>query len=238
MRIVKIKLYENSAPVEFNAKALELKPEDRVLALKDDTIYRGTVAEDVKVEERGAGTLPEILRKLYNFETGEKFLHYMVENDGIDFCRTQVKKLGILMKLLKVRFLSQENKLIFFYSADERVDFRELVKILAGRFHMRIEMRQINIRDECKLLGGLGVCGRECCCGSFIHELARVQIKTARAQCQGAAKLAGYCGRLLCCLAFDPYGEEGGICKPDNNKGPVFYSSYASGEEGSGDENQ
>lgn len=232
MRIAKVKIYKNVDPFEFNAGAIALNPDDRVLALKDGLVFSGTVEGDVRVEERDPKNIPPIIRKLYDFESGDKFIRYTVENDGLGFCKMQVEKLGILMKLLKVKFMPDENKLIFFYSAEERVDFRELVKILAGRFHLRIEMRQINIRDECKLLGGLGVCGRSCCCNSSIRELSRIQIKAVKNQCQGAAKLAGYCGRLLCCIVFDPFNPGDAVCKDAGGDKSHFYNSGFSDDNG------
>ena len=225
MRVAGVKIYEKANIEEFNAKALQLKLDDKVLVEKNNTIFLGTVAEDIKIVDKDTKTTPQIIRKIYSFETGEKFAYYPIENEGFYFCKAQVEDLKITMKLLKVKFLSSENKLIFFYSAEERVDFRELVKILAGKFHLRIEMRQINIRDECKLLGGIGVCGRTCCCNSVGQELNYVASKITKLQCQNAGKVVGYCGRLLCCLAFDPSIPDEDICKEGKEGNKVFYNS-------------
>ncbi len=225
MRIAGVRLCEKAGVEEFNAKALQLKLGDKVLVEKNNAIFSGVVAEDVKVADKDPKITPQVIRKIYDFETGGRFAYYPIENEGLDFCKARVKDLKITMKLLKVKFLPPENKLIFFYSAEERVDFRELVKVLAGRFHLRIEMRQINIRDECRLLGGIGVCGRVCCCNSAGQESNHATSKTTKLQCQNAGKLIGYCGRLLCCLAFDPLTPGEDICKGEKETNKVFYKS-------------
>jgi len=109
------------------------------------------------------------------------------------------------IKLIKVEFLLDNSKAIFYYSADGRIDFRELVKDLAGRFKLRIEMRQIGIRDQAKLIGGIGPCGRLLCCCSFIRKFEPVSIKIAKEQGLGfnINKVSGFCGRLMCCLQFE-----------------------------------
>lgn len=226
MRVAGIKIHERVGIEEFNAKALQLKLNDEVLVEKNNTIFLGIVAEDIKIVDKDGRTTPCIIRKIYSFETGEKFAYYPIEKEGFDFCKVQTKNLKMVMKLLKVKFLIKENKLIFFYSAEERVDFRELVKILAGKFHLRIEMRQINIRDECKLLGGIGLCGRMCCCNSIGQESKNhISSKVTKLQCQNAGNLVGYCGRLLCCLVFDPPNPDEETCSEGKDDKKVFYNS-------------
>ena len=218
MRTAEVKIPEMGCTIECVTKIPELYVNDKVLVEQDKIIYLGTVSRGIKVftDESEINTTQLscfIIRKLFPFETGEKFIHYKIEAEGFEFCKKNAEELNLLMKLLKVRHMPLENKLVFYYSAEERVDFRELVKILAARFHLRIEMRQINIRDECKILGGIGVCGRICCCSSIVGEMNTVTSKITKLQCQNTSKFTGYCGRLLCCLAFDPpvHGED--ICK-------------------------
>ncbi len=226
MRVAGIKIHERVSIEEFNAKALQLKLNDKVLVKKDNDLFLGIVAEDIKIVDKDDRAIPWIIRKIYSFETGEKFAYYPIEKEGFDFCKLQAKSLKMSMKLLKVKFLLKENKLIFFYSAEERVDFRELVKILAGKFHLRIEMRQINIRDECKLLGGIGLCGRMCCCNSIERESkSHISSKVTKLQCQNAGNLVGYCGRLLCCLVFDPPNPEEETCEEAQDSSKLFYNS-------------
>jgi cell fate regulator YaaT (PSP1 superfamily) len=109
------------------------------------------------------------------------------------------------MKLVRVDFLFDGSKAIFFFTADGRIDFRELVKDLAHQLHTRIEMRQIGVRDESKMIGGIGICGRELCCSSFLRDFAPVSVKMAKEQnlALNPTKISGQCGRLLCCLAYE-----------------------------------
>ena len=116
------------------------------------------------------------------------------------------------MKLVDVEYTFDNSKLLFYFTAEGRVDFRELVKDLASVFRTRIELRQIGIRDEAKLMGGLGVCGRPFCCASFLPDFVQVSIKMAKEQnlSLNSAKISGACGRLMCCLRYeyDTYSEE------------------------------
>ncbi|MFW0883825.1 methionine--tRNA ligase [Candidatus Acidulodesulfobacterium sp. H_13] len=218
MRIVDIEIREMDYSLECDVKALQLLQDDRVLVEKDEIIYTGMVLGDIRVVQ--GGTLPnnaKVIRKLFTFETGDKFVRYPIETESFGFCKKNIESLKLSMKLLRIKFLPVENKLVFYYSAEERVDFRELVKILASKFHLRIEMRQINIRDECRVLGGIGICGRICCCGTVVSEMNAITSATTKIQCQSTSKYVGYCGRLLCCLSFDSIGVSEDICENENN---------------------
>lgn len=127
------------------------------------------------------------------------------EDKSFDFCLKRIKERKLLMKLVKVRYFFNEKKGIFYYTADGRVDFRQLVKDLAKECKMRIEMRQIGVRDEAKMIGGLGVCGRLLCCYTFIKNFEPVTIQKAKKQqiAINPTKISGLCGRLMCCLAFE-----------------------------------
>lgn len=127
------------------------------------------------------------------------------EEKAFSFCLERIKARNLPMKLVKVRYFSNEKKGIFYYTADGRIDFRQLVKDLAKEFKMRIEMRQIGVRDEAKMIGGLGVCGRHLCCASFMTSFEPVTIQKAKKQqiVINPTKISGLCGRLMCCLAFE-----------------------------------
>lgn len=127
------------------------------------------------------------------------------EKKAFDFCLRRISERELPMKLVKVRYFFSEKKGIFYYTADGRIDFRQLVKDLAKEFKMRIEMRQIGVRDEAKMIGGLGVCGRVLCCTSFIKAFEPVTIQKAKKQkiAINPTKISGLCGRLMCCLAFE-----------------------------------
>ena len=152
--------------------------------------------------ERGA---VRIIRRATD-EDVRKF-QWLREKEGraFDFCLQRIKARNLPMKLVAVKYFFSEKKGIFFYTADGRIDFRQLVKDLAQELRMRIEMRQIGVRDEAKMLGGLGVCGRPLCCSSFMKTFEPVTIQKARKQqiVINPTKISGLCGRLMCCLAFE-----------------------------------
>lgn len=127
------------------------------------------------------------------------------EKKAFDFCLRRIKARNLSMKLVTVRYFFNEKKGIFYYTADGRIDFRQLVKDLAKEFKMRIEMRQIGVRDEAKIIGGLGVCGRSLCCFNFMKSFKPVTIQKAKKQqiAINPTKISGLCGRLMCCLAFE-----------------------------------
>ncbi|MBR6228637.1 MAG: stage 0 sporulation family protein [Eubacterium sp.] len=124
------------------------------------------------------------------------------EKEAFDICKTKIERHGLEMKLIGAEYTFDRNKLLFFFTADGRVDFRELVKDLAGVFRTRIELRQIGVRDETKICGGIGICGRALCCSSYLTEFAPVSIKMAKEQSLSLnpTKISGVCGRLMCCL--------------------------------------
>lgn len=144
------------------------------------------------------------------------------EDDALRVCREKVLKHGLNMKLVTSHFLLGEQKVIFFFTAEERVDFRDLVKDLVSVFRMRIELRQIGVRDESRLIGGLSVCGRDYCCHCITSQLDPVTIKMAKEQnlSLNSMKISGPCGRLLCCLAYeyDYYLEEKALCPPEGTR--------------------
>ncbi len=144
------------------------------------------------------------------------------EETALEVCREKIIRHGLAMKLISAHFLLGESKVIFFFTAEERVDFRELVKDLVSVFRMRIELRQIGVRDESRLIGGLSVCGRDYCCHVMNREMEPVTIKMAKEQnlSLNSAKISGPCGRLLCCLAYEYeyYMEEKAGAPPEGAK--------------------
>ncbi|MBN2408911.1 MAG: hypothetical protein JXE07_04165 [Candidatus Aminicenantes bacterium] len=135
------------------------------------------------------------------------------------FCLQRIKSHGLPMKLVGVKYFFNEKKGIFYYTADGRIDFRQLVKDLAKELRMRIEMRQIGVRDEAKMVGGMGVCGRPLCCASFMKTFEPVTIQKARKQqiIINPTKISGLCGRLMCCLAFEE-DSRGRMYSEDENQ--------------------
>ncbi len=156
------------------------------------------------------------LRQVIRMATEEDIIHHdentAREKEAFEVCCEKIQAHNLEMKLIDVEYTFDNTKLMFYFTADGRVDFRDLVKDLASVFRTRIELRQIGIRDEAKLLGGLGVCGRPFCCKTFLSDFVQVSIKMAKEQnlSLNSAKISGACGRLMCCLRYeyDTYEEE------------------------------
>jgi len=140
-----------------------------------------------------------------SLETGKE-----KEKEAFSYCQQKIIDFGLEMKLVRVEYGFEGSKILFFFTSDGRVDFRELVKDLAGMFKARIELRQIGVRDEAKLLGGLGVCGKQFCCSQFLTEFHPVSIKMAKTQglSLNPTKISGTCGRLMCCLKYEETAYE------------------------------
>jgi len=132
------------------------------------------------------------------------------EKDAFDYCQKRIADFALDMKLVRVEYGFEGSKILFFFTSEGRVDFRELVKDLAGQFRSRIELRQIGVRDEAKMLGGLGVCGKIFCCSQFLTEFHPVSIKMAKTQglSLNPTKISGTCGRLMCCLKYEEHAYE------------------------------
>jgi len=132
------------------------------------------------------------------------------EQDALDYCQKKIVEFGLDMKLVNVEYGFEGNKILFFFTSEGRVDFRELVKDLASQFRARIELRQIGVRDEAKMLGGLGVCGKVFCCSQFLTDFHPVSIKMAKTQglSLNPTKISGTCGRLMCCLKYEEAAYE------------------------------
>lgn len=125
--------------------------------------------------------------------------------EAIKTAQEKVNARGLAMKIIGCEFAFEGNKVVFYFSAENRVDFRELIKDLSSAFHMRIELRQVGIRDEIKIMGGIAPCGRECCCSSCMNDFNKVSIKMAKNQglSLNPGKISGLCGRLMCCLSYE-----------------------------------
>ena len=162
------------------------------------------------------------------------------EKKAFRLCLEKIEKHKLEMKLVDVEYTFDNNKILFYFTADGRVDFRELVKDLAGQFHTRIELRQIGVRDESKMLGGLGVCGQPFCCSRFLKNFQPVSIKMAKEQglSLNPAKISGACGRLMCCLAYEQKSYEylnsitpqpGSVVRTPDGEGTVLEANVVAG---------
>ncbi|MBO5773164.1 MAG: stage 0 sporulation family protein [Clostridia bacterium] len=151
------------------------------------------------------GQLKTIVRKATPDDTRLHNDNLARRKQAIKLCEEKIAKRNLDMKIVDCDYTFDNSKIVFYFTAEGRVDFRELVKDLASVFKIRIDLRQIGIRDECKLLGGLGPCGRACCCNSYMGDFERVSIKMAKNQglSLNPTKISGLCGRLMCCLKFE-----------------------------------
>jgi len=162
--------------------------------------------------KRGASDIACIERPATKGDLDKAESNRALEEEAFGVCREKIRGHGLDMKLVRVHYLLEESKILFFFTAESRVDFRELVKDLVNVFRSRIELRQIGVRDEARIIGGLGVCGRGYCCHAVSDKLKAVSIKMAKDQnlSFNSMKISGPCGRLLCCLSYEHnfYGEQ------------------------------
>ena len=197
----------------FAPAGMKIKKGDHVIVETARGMECGTVMIGNSTVEDDKVVLP--LKPVVRTAT-EKDLAVVEQNrkkqqEAFKICQEKIAKHKLEMKLVDVEYTFDGNKILFYFTADGRVDFRELVKDLASVFRTRIELRQIGVRDEAKMLGGLGICGREFCCSSFLGEFQPVSIKMAKEQglSLNPTKISGTCGRLMCCLKYeqDAYEE-------------------------------
>ena len=206
-RIVSIQFNTAGKLYDFNAGTLDISPRDKVVVETERGISVGTVLSvprEISESEANPG-LVTIRRLATQADLDTLKQNELKEKEAYEFCNRRIIERNMQMKLVRVEYLFDGSKSIFFFTADGRVDFRDLVKDLAHAFHTRIEMRQIGVRDESKMIGGIGICGRELCCCSFLRDFQPVSVKMAKEQnlALNPTKISGQCGRLLCCLDYE-----------------------------------
>lgn len=207
IRLVPVKFRAAGRHYDFNALHFELKAGDRVVVETDRGRALGAVVEPPREVPRSEAPadVKSIVRPATEEDLALASVNTAREKEALRFCQQRIQERRMEMKLVRAEYLFDGSKIIFYFTADGRVDFRELVKDLAHHFHTRIEMRQIGVRDEAKMTGGIGICGRELCCCTFLTDFAPVSVKMAKEQ--GLAlnpnKISGQCGRLLCCLGYE-----------------------------------
>lgn len=207
IRIVGIKLRDRGVVVHYD-------PQDFYMRVGDYVIVETEYGEEIA----RVGSLPRYVLRVLNNQPLKRVIrlstqedrarleeHSMPEKEAYAYCIERIKDRGLPMKLIEVEYTFDESRMIFYFSADTRVDFRELVKDLAYKYKARIELRQVGIRDGARMLSGYGLCGRPLCCATFLMEFEPVSIRMARDQDMtiNPAKISGMCGRLLCCIAFE-----------------------------------
>ena len=184
-----------------------LRKGDKVLIDTNEGPTFGRVCDTPKkcCQDLPEGALKKIMRLASKKDIGRFEKNSMLERDVYAYCYEKIKERALPMNLVSVARLFDGSKTMIYFTADGRVDFRELVKDLVQKFHMRIEMRQIGVRHEAKMVGGLGNCGRQLCCTSFLTSFNPVSIKMAKEQnlSLNPSKISGMCGRLMCCLNYE-----------------------------------
>ena len=188
----------------FDPGKLEVKRNDHVIVETARGIEYGTVVgEPREVEDdKVVQPLKAVLRVATQKDDEQEAANKKKEKEAYQICLEKIRKHNLQMKLIDAEYTFDNNKVLFYFTADGRIDFRELVKDLASVFKTRIELRQIGVRDETKILGGIGICGRPLCCHTHLSEFAPVSIKMAKEQnlSLNPTKISGVCGRLTCCL--------------------------------------
>ena len=206
-KVVVIKFNKGCKPYYFDGGTLELEKGQGVVVETSRGAEFATVVDPAREgpEKELVSHLKPVLRA-----ATEKDLETVRRNEerrpqAIETCKEKIRKRGLDMKLIDCEFTFDGSKVVFYFTAEGRGDFRELVKDLASVFHLRIELRQVGIRDETRILGGIAPCGRECCCAGCMPDFKKVSIKMAKNQglSLNPGKISGLCGRLMCCLSYE-----------------------------------
>ena len=233
---------ESRKVYSFGYDGEDLKVNDRVVVETVRGQELGTIVKDCEpflVQNCGMEIKP-VLRMADGMDVRRMRQNRADERSAFTVCEQRIAAHGLQMKLIDAEYTLDRNKLVFYFTADSRVDFRELVKDLAAHFHTRIELRQIGVRDESKMLGGLGVCGQPFCCSRFLKNFQPVSIKMAKEQglSLNPAKISGACGRLMCCLAYEQKSYEylnsitpqpGSVVRTPDGEGTVVEANVVSG---------
>lgn len=241
-KVIGVRFKANGKSYYFSPGDLELQPGDHVIV----ETARGTECGEVA---KGPHDVPDssivkplktVTRMADAVDVRRMQQNRADEKRAFSVCEERIAKHKLDMKLVDVEYTLDRNKILFYFTADGRIDFRDLVKDLAGVFRTRIELRQIGVRDESKMLGGLGICGQPFCCSRFLRDFQPVSIKMAKEQglSLNPAKISGSCGRLMCCLAYEQPAYEylnritpgvGSIVKTPEGVGAVVETNVISG---------
>ena len=241
--VIGVRFKEVGKVYYFDPDGQKLKKGDRVIVETVRGIECGEVAMDNR--EINEEEIVKPLKKLIRIATEKDIEQFKSnkekEKEAFEICQKKIANHGLEMKLVDVEYTFDGGKILFYFTADGRVDFRDLVKDLAGVFRTRIELRQIGVRDEAKMLGGLGICGRPFCCNEFLGEFQPVSIKMAKEQglSLNPTKISGACGRLMCCLKYEQNAYEyllkitpkpGAIVETNEGAGTVVDFSLITGK--------
>ena len=206
-KVVGIRFKRAGKIYHFSPGDIKTKPGDHVIVETSRGIEYGkiVIGEHEEDDQKVVQPLKEVLRLATEEDIAHEADNKKKEMEAFAVCFDKIRKHGLEMKLIDCEITFDNSKILFYFTADGRIDFRDLVKDLAAIFHTRIELRQEGVRDETKTLGGLGCCGRELCCHSYLSDFVPVSIKMAKAQnlSLNTSKISGVCGRLMCCLKYE-----------------------------------
>ena len=237
--VVGIRFKENGKVYFFDPKDLQLNIGDGALVETARGLEYGMVASHIKQVDKAMiiSTLKPVVRKATEQDIKQHNANLQKSQDAEKIISQMIDKLKLDMQVVDVEYVFDASKVIISFTSDNRVDFRELVKDLAVKLKTRIELRQIGIRDKSKVVGGICICGKECCCKTYLNDFEKVSIKMAKTQglSLNPTKISGLCGRLMCCLEYEnPYYSEvaekmpklnSEVTTPDG-KGVVVYQNY------------
>lgn len=215
--IVGVRFRDAGKVYYFSPGQFNVRPGDRVIIETSRGVEYGFVSlgNSMVPASKIVPPLRPVIKIADAHDTERYEANKKLEADAFEICKKKIAEHNLDMKLIDTEYTFDNSKLLFYFSAEVRVDFRELVKDLASVFRTRIELRQIGIRDEAKIMGGLGVCGRPLCCASFLSDFVQVSIKMAKEQnlSLNSSKISGTCGRLMCCLRYEHETYESEISK-------------------------
>lgn len=233
-KIVGVRFKKPGKTYFFDPGNLEVKMDDKVVVetAMGDELGEVVIPNREIPDEQVTTPLKKVLRMATSRDLKSQEMYRAKEPEALKICEEKIKKHNLDMKLTGVEYKFDGSKILFYFTADGRIDFRELVKELASIFKTRIELRQIGVRDEVRRIGGNGVCGRELCCCSFLGNFETVSIKMAKEQniALNPSKISGNCGRLMCCLKYEQEAYEdklkhlpkiGAIVKTEEGEGVV-----------------
>ena len=242
VKIIGVRFKPSGKIYYFDPQGIDISRGDNVIVETSRGIEYGNVMQGVKEVEESVIKKPlkGVVRVATDEDTKRHNENKEKEKEAYKICLEKIQQHGLSMKLVEVEYTFDGNKILFYFTSDGRVDFRDLVKDLASVFKTRIELRQIGVRDESKTLGSVGMCGRDLCCSKFLDEFVPVSIKMAKEQglSLNPTKISGACGRLMCCLKYEQDTYEalnretpsvGTVVDTPDGKGTISYVSLLKG---------
>lgn len=204
IKVIGVRFRQAGKIYNFSPADFQVKVGDHVIVETARGIEYGSVVQEIRevADDKVIMPLKSVIRIATEEDDKKAIENNEKEKKAFKICKEKIAKHGLEMKLIETEYTFDNNKVLFYFTADGRIDFRELVKDLASVFKTRIELRQVGVRDETKMLGGIGICGRPLCCNTYLSEFIPVSIKMAKEQSLSLnpTKISGICGRLMCCL--------------------------------------